>query len=1076
MKRIVACFILMGFIVSNIFSLVATTKIFAETIGTEKTVLLNEEAITVTMERAISETQIDWVMHYDVTSTEGNRKLKVAMFEDERVLSMPTHESWEQTENWFVEKDFSEKSKGTLHFSTLSIEELVVHIQVDEEKKDEEDVIVIQDSLPSDLEGPHRIKLAQQESEESTTETVDSEEVVSSTIESKTIESMDEEPVPHDVLYPRFTPSYDVANVSNYQDPFSYEEDPVFGGQVPSIRTKEFLKDFVQGEVDRNKEHTTRNFSYGESKSNYPPTINVTEGTKNFYNGYHFYQNPNSENPLNSVLTKQSVRPTANPYQFDMKIDIIGGKELPPKPIDIIFVVDKSASMNNIIAGVNKTRWDVLKESLDLFSHQLLKPENDIQMGIVAFGSTWSGRSTSDVWAESSKFGTSEFTSDPNQLMNSSVVNTSRTPNGSGTPTYLGVELGTKILTEDARPEAEKYLIVLTDGLTTFYPRNNRGINQATKSSAQGKDVYKLTTNNFSGTGTEQGANPRNSLAGTLNYLRDFVYTDAKYPNYAKMNRYGIGFGVSGADIDNLLAAIGPDGQYSAHDNDSLGRALDRVRRNITGTSEAFDSGSLINPISPFVELVGGEKEITIDALSLQTTSPKELQVVSSTDTKFPDYAHQIKDSLTLEENAIKLSDMYLSADDEQRFGIRITYTVELKPEYRDGKFYPTNGATGAVADNFKQGVGFAVPSVRVESFDLPVEKIWQDQDNTWQTRSDIVLTLEQYVDDKWQAVTDKQVILTKEMTGEQLKHVFEQLAKKDSRGELAQYRLVETTKDGKSRVYGYENPDYSHSSITAETKETLQVTNKLLVTDIEFTKTASDDTPLAGTKFVLESSLKERQEAIADKQGYVRFENLPVGSYQLVETQPLPGYEKIAPIPIEIVQNAKGQLMIEGLPKNKQITNHIHPFELIVHKIDQYKQPVEGVSFELTTEDGTLVPQSETQAAKNIFIFEKLTPGTYYLKETKVPDAFIKLTKPITIHISETGEVSIEGKGELKNVVLSESNTIELNVVNRTKGMLPTTGGTSRYLYIICASVFFSAALVLASYLFYRNRKERGL
>jgi hypothetical protein len=43
-----------------------------------------------------------------------------------------------------------------------------------------------------------------------------------------------------------------------------------------------------------------------------------------------------------------------------------------------------------------------------------------------------------------------------------------------------------------------------------------------------------------------------------------------------------------------------------------------------------------------------------------------------------------------------------------------VTYTVSLKEEYQDDKFYPANGPTYLADNQYKDQFGFAVPSVKV--------------------------------------------------------------------------------------------------------------------------------------------------------------------------------------------------------------------------------------------------------------------------------------------------------------------------------------------------------------------------
>lgn len=124
----------------------------------------------------------------------------------------------------------------------------------------------------------------------------------------------------------------------------------------------------------------------------------------------------------------------------------------------MVFVIDKSGSMANDISGNNVgfnnyySRWQMTKRSLDKLSKSLLAQGNDVRLSAVSFGSDWNGSNTA-VWAENSDFNGSPFTNNATTFMNNTIITTN--PTTSGTPTYMGVELGTKILQENARPEAK---------------------------------------------------------------------------------------------------------------------------------------------------------------------------------------------------------------------------------------------------------------------------------------------------------------------------------------------------------------------------------------------------------------------------------------------------------------------------------------------------------------------------------------------------------------------------------------------------------------------------------------------
>ncbi|XHB95340.1 vWA domain-containing protein [Lactococcus garvieae] len=124
------------------------------------------------------------------------------------------------------------------------------------------------------------------------------------------------------------------------------------------------------------------------------------------------------------------------------------------------------------------SKWEKLHDAVQDFSSQLLSSNNGaIRLGLGSFGSI----KDKSVFAEIGKFPNgSSFTDDPTQLMNQSIIKDSPQFD-SATPTFMGVDAGYKMLNDvkyGVRSDAEKVLIVLTDGLPTFYPKTQNYNNE----------------------------------------------------------------------------------------------------------------------------------------------------------------------------------------------------------------------------------------------------------------------------------------------------------------------------------------------------------------------------------------------------------------------------------------------------------------------------------------------------------------------------------------------------------------------------------------------------------------------
>lgn len=87
----------------------------------------------------------------------------------------------------------------------------------------------------------------------------------------------------------------------------------------------------------------------------------------------------------------------------------------------------------------------------------------------------------------------------------------------------------------------------------------------------------------------------------------------------------------------------------------------------------------------------------------------------------------------------------------------------------------------------------------------------------------------------------------------------------------------------------------------------------------------------------------------------------------------------------------------------------------------------------------------------------EGLKAGTYYLKETKAPDGYNLLKKPVTITIDSEGKIYVDGSGEVNNG--------DVRVQNNSGTLLPSTGGAgTTMIYLVGAVLVLGSGVVLAT------------
>ena len=101
------------------------------------------------------------------------------------------------------------------------------------------------------------------------------------------------------------------------------------------------------------------------------------------------------------------------------------------------------------------------------------------------------------------------------------------------------------------------------------------------------------------------------------------------------------------------------------------------------------------------------------------------------------------------------------------------------------------------------------------------------------------------------------------------------------------------------------------------------------------------------------------------------------------------------------------------------------------------------------TTDDGV-------GTAQGIAEFKDLEDGTYRLTETKAVDGYNLLKNPITIKIyrNQVDGTTVDGQS-YDFTKATDKNTIELQISNRIKFLLPKTGGYGAMLFILCGMAF---------------------
>ena len=1069
--------------------------VLADSLASDETMLIQDDDLLVSYKATPTQTGNAWVIHYRYHAVEDGetRRLKFQFLDPQgQPITVVPEEGWTITKDMQLLSTFRAQDEGDVRLTTgSSITKISLNVQADAQDKSgnlqtdilskdigktyaltppENTVTVTSSTSTSSSSSATPSSSSSTASTSSSSNATPSSSSSSASTTSNSVTSSQTSQTMASTSASKSTATkFEMARSGNLSsavssnsltsgdpttaDPFNY----IKNGDV--AYPKQGTSTYQNGKTDED----IVNYDFSQSSSEGQSSIKniFGSGALTFDNGYHYYQNDG--------YVKKIVMPTNDPTQFKVRLDMIGEELKTTKPVDIAMVLDASSSMNFRMqdntkpVGNEKSRWQTMKDSVAYFANQLIGPSSNnndnVRIGFTSFGSAVeSGRNV--PFSKIGKFSpNASFTSDYNKLLGSSIYNSSSAPSNSGTPTFLGVDAGYRMLTDTsnygARSDSVKVLIILTDGQPTFWPTTyNTGFNKDNGKSTSSYDYYE--TSGYNGNGT----NSESNHTSTINFVNQRANANRG------VSKYSIGIStVNDSGIKSVLKALGPDDTFEASDQQGLIDALDKIR---TSISKSIQKGSLIDPMSQYV---------TLNTNSIQTYDLKvDSNSISATGSNR---------SVKTDNNQISIDNLSIGKNE----GVRVEYTVSLKQQYWDGQFHPANGTTYLQNNKSSpaQYLHFAVPSIKYDTFNLPVQKIWDDQNNQYQTRQDIILQLQSFVNNTWQNVSDKTFAIKASATDDQLKGVISGIPSKDDANQPIKYRLVELFGNTEQAVNGYATPSYSTPREITYTDivngnvskdKPLAVTNTLLKTAISFTKVGNDNqTPLAGAEFTLYASDGKTQigsPVTSNKNGLVEFDQrVPIGKYLIKETKTPLGYVKASDIDISVTAQ-NGQLVILDLPTGSKVKNILDDFKLIITKKDNNGNAVSGVKFKLVGSNNYNKEQESDASNGNVFTFQGLKPGKYALTETKTPEKYVGLKQDVIILIGDDGKVTIDGQPLPDQPITTNGNIIKLDVTNTIKGILPSTGGSGRTGYFIASLIFMGLVAIIGGIFYYRNRRLR--
>lgn len=364
--------------------------------------------------------------------------------------------------------------------------------------------------------------------------------------------------------------------------------------------------------------------------------------------------------------------------------------------------------------------------------------------------------------------------------------------------------------------------------------------------------------------------------------------------------------------------------------------------------------------------------------------------------------------------------------------------------------------------------------TISAADFVIPVEKVWEDENNQFGTRpTSVTAQLQRLGGTGWENVEEK--VLD---AGNNWKDNFSAVDGDDS----IVYRVQEL-----DRTPGYKAPTMNIAAFTkpelAFVEGTVKITNTLIKTNYQFVKVFDDGaTPFSGSdlpKFSVKR--KSNGTVLAENltpnaSGEVKVENLTFGTFEVEETHVPQGFQKMSNFDIVVTENGAGTALVVKVNNSTdsyKAKNKLKDFSMTVLKVDEDgSTPLGGATFKLSGPDG----YEQTENSEFMF-FNNLRPGQYTLEETQAPQDYSKITTPISITIGLDGTVTIptHPNATWYGGVDEYGNDITLTVTNKKdrEGALPATGDTGIKAFMLVAASLAVAGMITGGVFLIRSRRE---
>lgn len=240
-------------------------------------------------------------------------------------------------------------------------------------------------------------------------------------------------------------------------------------------------------------------------------------------------------------------------------------------------------------------------------------------------------------------------------------------------------------------------------------------------------------------------------------------------------------------------------------------------------------------------------------------------------------------------------------------------------------------------------------------------------------------------------------------------------------------------TEDGSTVPAAYLVANEQTVTVEYNTTAEVKVTNEEKTGSITVHKTTEGQRNVEGITFYLKGTSDSGRAidipATTDKDGIAKFENIPIGTYMVIEDEETVPYGYL-------VADEKEVTVTYAQTIDTTILNEEKSGSIVVHKTTEGQKNIEGIKFYIrgTSDTGREIDISATTDKDGIAKFENIPIGTYKVIEDKE-------TVPYGYLVADEKEVKVEYAQTIDETILNNEQTGTVQVHKKTDGMTNIEG-----------------------------------